>query len=483
MRHVFILIAALAILALGGCEPGSRSVPHGPNVLLIVLDTTRADRLSCYGYARATTPAIDRVAASGTRFTHAYANSSWTLDSHASMFTGLYPAGHRATQETLRLDETPATLAEVLARAGYRTFGSSANPVVSVENGLARGFETFVETFRDKAPADAEHANNAAFRAFLASAGRDRPFFAFVNYIEAHLPYNPPPQVGSRFIRNTYPPSEVERARVLTMADHYLKGPLRPQQLAVLSDLYDGEVATVDELADGLLRILDEDGRSKNTVVIVTADHGENLGEHGQFAHVFDIHDTLLHVPLIVRVPAGGPAGTQREDVVTLLDLFPTILGSCGVDHDYRGPGRDLFTAPARTSDDVVMAEYYYPRQVLSTLDPEALKLNLERFIPFMRRLRAVRDGRFKLIWGSSGHSELYDIERDPEERDNLLSREPDHPARARLEAAMNRLVALDQGDVPLEPAPPVGWMVPGFEERTHDPEWIEKLRSLGYVR
>ncbi len=485
VRHVFILLAALAGAALGGCEHGSKPAHERTNVLLVVLDTTRADRLSCYGYPRATTPALDRLAESGVRFERAYANSSWTLDSHASMFTGLYPVGHRATQETLRLSEGPATLAEILTDAGYRTFATSANPVVCAATGLARGFERFSEAFREKAPADAEHPNNAAFRAFLAGAGRDRPFFAFVNFIEPHLPYSPPEPHRSRFVGDTYPADEVESAGMLGMADHYMKGPLTPRQLAVLSDLYNGEVATVDEHVGALLGILDRDGRATSTLVIVTSDHGENLGEHGHFAHVFDIHDTLVRVPLIVRFPGGGQAraGTVRRDIVTLVDLFPTILDSCAVNHESRGPGRGLFAGPARSSDDVVMAEYYYPRQVFSVLDPEALELNWEKFVPFMRRLRAVRDGSFKLIWGSSGPSELYDMTRDPEERENLLAGDHDHPARLRLEAAMQRLVALHQGEVPLEPPPPIGWMMPGFEERADDPERIERLRSLGYVR
>jgi arylsulfatase A-like enzyme len=119
-----------------------------PNVVLVVLDTTRADRVSCYGYGRPTTPALDRLASSGVRFAHAYANSSWTLDSHASLFTGLYPVGHRATQETLHLGDGPETLAQILTAAGYQTFGTSANPVVGNASGLVRGFERFVEAFR-----------------------------------------------------------------------------------------------------------------------------------------------------------------------------------------------------------------------------------------------------------------------------------------------------------------------------------------------
>jgi arylsulfatase A-like enzyme len=476
-----ILVAGL--VACSGPSPRN----NGTNVLLIVLDTVRADRLSCYGYPRATTPQIDAVAARGVRFERCFANASWTLPSHASIFTGMYSVGHRATQETLTLGPGPATLAEVLSDAGYQTFGASTNGVVSVASGLARGFDRFIETFRSEYKQsihdEAGHYNNIAFRRFLAGSDRDRPFFVFLNYIAAHLPYAPPEPHRSRFVRDGAAPERVSRAMGLRMSDFYMDRSVDDQDLALLSDLYDGEINFLDRWVLDLLDILHRDGRLEETLVVITSDHGENIGDHGQFAHVFSIYNTLLHVPLIVLFPGQARAGEVRTDTAQLLDLFPTILAECDVSFQGRPEGRALFAPGAERDEGPAMAEYYYPRQVLSTFEEDSLLAHFERFAPFMRRLRAIQNDKMKLVWGSDGGRELYRVATDPGERTDLLLAEPDHPAARELEAQLDFLVETHQGDTPLDPTPPVGWKVAGFDERIDDPELLERLRSLGYVK
>jgi arylsulfatase A-like enzyme len=423
----------------------------------------------------------------GVRFTRFYSNSSWTLPAHASLFTGTYAVAHQATQETLVLGDELPTLAEIFQRAGHQTFASSSNAVVSAANGLARGFARFEEVFRRDVAAryrvDWRHANNMAFADFLQEADRDRPFFAFLNYIEAHLPYTPPEPFRSRFVDESLTEEEVKAAMRLRMRHHYLgPGGLGSEQFAILNQLYDAEIAHLDRQIADLMQTLHDDGRLANTLVIITSDHGENIGDHGHFAHVFGIQNTLLHVPLIVLWPGGERAGEVRTDMSELLDLFPTVLGACGIDYPGRFDGRDLFAPGAETIAHSSMAEYYYPRQVLSVFDTAELEQHAESFTPFMRRLRTLQDGRHKLVWSSDGRHELYRIEDDPGELRDLLPGEPDHPEKVRLLTELVRRVETHLGEVPLKPPPPVGWMMPGFEESIQDPEHLERLRALGYI-
>jgi arylsulfatase A-like enzyme len=198
---------------------------------------------------------------------------------------------------------------------------------------------------------------------------------------------------------------------------------------------------------------------------------------------VFSIHNTLLKIPLVVVFPDRSRRGSVRGDTAQLLDLFPTILQLCGIDYEGRWDGRDLFAGDTPDSGSYVMSEYYYPRQVLSVFDPEELAANVERFEPYMKRLRALQNDEYKLIWGSDGSRELYRIGDDPGELTNLLVETPDHPALAPMVSELDRMVDAYQGKTPLDPPPPVGWLGPGFEERVQDPELLKKLRSLGYVK
>jgi arylsulfatase A-like enzyme len=468
--------------ALQRLSPGQH---NDTNVVIVLLDTVRADHLSCYGYRRSTTPFLDQLAARGVRFEHCLANASWTLPSHASLFTGVYALAHQATQETLVLGDELPTLAQILETVGYDTFGCSTNAVVNEENGLARGFSTFVETFRPSVQAGLQspglHVNNVALARWLRGRTPSRPFFAFLNYVEAHLPYAPIEPFASAFVDSTWPAAEVAAARRIRAKNHYLlPDGLPADQLELLSQLYDGEIAMLDQQVQRLVQMLSDTGHLQNTLLIVLSDHGENLGDRGHFGHVFDIGNSLLRVPLIVYRPDGRYAGQVREDLTQALDLFPTVLTQCGVPYEGRADGRDLF-APA-SSAPLAFAEYYYPRQVLSVYSPAELEANLDRLLPYMHRLRAVQDGRTKLVWASSGPSRLYDLAADPGETRDLLAEGSDPPAASRLRSALQDWMEKYRGPVPLADAPPPGWLLPGFEGDVTDPEMLEKLRALGYV-
>jgi arylsulfatase A-like enzyme len=202
------------------------------------------------------------------------------------------------------------------------------------------------------------------------------------------------------------------------------------------------------------------------------------------------VHNTLLKVPMVALFPGGAHAGEVRGDRAELLDLFPTILARCGVTPPRGGPGRDLFAKDAESVDTAVFAEYYYPRQVLSVFKPVLLALDMTernrraaRLVPFMRRLRAVQDDEFKLVWGSDGAHELYRIDRDPGETRNLAADPANRKVVDDLVSRLEDMVERNEGRNEIGPPPPVGWMMPGFEEKVDDPELLKKLRSLGYIK
>lgn len=464
-------------VALGlGCGGTPTPPADAPDILVVVLDTLRRDRVSAYGEARHPTPHLDGFAAEGLRFDRAYANSGWTLPSHASLFTGLFPVAHRATQETLRLDDDADTLAERLRAAGYRTFAASGNAVVSPANGLLQGFDEVVESYRSGVAQElgGPHPNVVALDRFYASAG-DTPTLAFLNFIEPHLPYTPPDPFRTQALGPDPDPQVLARAARTRMRQHYLaQRTTPPEVLAMLGRLYDGEALYTDWLVGHVLQVLERHGRDRDTLVVITSDHGENLGEHGHLAHVFSLHNTLLHVPLLVRWP-GRLAPGVREDTVQLLDLFPTLLMASGVeppDHH----GRDLLAPGAASVEALAFAEYYYPRQVFSVFSDDELELLREGLVPWMVRRRAVQDGRWKLQRTSRGGQAWYDLGSDPTETGS----QPEGPDN--LEQAMDGFVERYQGRVPLPPPPPLGWRTPGFEGQVDDPELLERLKALGYV-
>ncbi|MHC5045170.1 MAG: sulfatase [Planctomycetota bacterium] len=325
-----LLVAALP-WAGGLVRPRSRA--DVPNVLLIVLDTTRVDRLSAYGYDRPTTPALERIAAEGLAFRRAYAASPWTLPSHASMFTGEYAAVHNATWEHQRLDERLPTLAEHLSEMGLRTAAFSRQVWLSDETGLMRGFEDFYDLYWrsttalvaawrlgvDKIKERRGFEDKGAalvtdrFKGWIDRHG-DRPFFAFINYVEPHAYYQPPAPFREQFLAEERKDTPWGRAQNVAVQRHNA-GDLvySADDFAAFSDLYDGAVAYQDSRMGEALDHLRTRGLLDKTLLLITADHGENLGDHDLLGHEFCVYNTLLHVPLIVRLPGLVSCGRSSK--------------------------------------------------------------------------------------------------------------------------------------------------------------------------
>ncbi|MGH7656665.1 MAG: sulfatase, partial [Gemmatimonadales bacterium] len=330
-----------------------------PNVLLLVLDTVRSASLGLYGYERATTPGLERWARTGTVFERATATSSWTLPSHAGLFTGRYVHELAAGFRTPMGSRWP-TVAGEFRRNGYNTAGFSANrKYVTWEFGLNRGFDRFEDYAVTPGQVMVSSAlsrmlvwqpwfqNLIGFHDLYGRKGADdirveflqwisgrrdqgRPFFAFLNYYDAHNPYLPPSPWNGRFTSDTvdYVPPTL--------------GPwLSPEQIAREQDAYEGAIAWLDHEISTLLEQLEARGLLDNTILVITSDHGEQFGEHGLVDHGNSLYQPLLDVPLILRFPGAVPAGARFDTPVTLRDIPVTMLDLAGLD-DSSIPGESL---------------------------------------------------------------------------------------------------------------------------------------------
>jgi arylsulfatase A-like enzyme/Flp pilus assembly protein TadD len=400
--------------------PSSPGEYAGANVLVVTFDTTRADRLGCYGNDEIRTPATDRLAREGVLFSQAAAPAPTTLPSHASVMTGLYPYHHGARANGLyRLDDEHVTLAETLSTAGYTTGATVSAFVLDSQFGIDQGFGDFDDevggnndlgTFEmAERPADATTKRAESWLRMHA----DDKFFHWVHFYDPHFPYQAP----SPF-REEYPVA------------------------------YDAEIAFVDFQLGRLLAVLDELELTDNTLVVLAGDHGEGLGQHGEGAHACLIYDSTMQVPLIMRCGdrLGGGVHISRE--VSLVDIVPTVLAMLGLEPPQDLDGVDL-TQPATG-----------PRPIyLETLQGLADH--------GWAALLGVREGSMKYIYGPE--VELYDVSRDPFEENDLAA------ARPKLTAAMQQRLEDFFGE-DLEQA------ASSDSGHTLSPEAIAKMQALGYL-
>jgi arylsulfatase A-like enzyme len=430
-------LPALLLVALVGCGESRR-----PNILLIVLDTARGDRFPFDGYTRDTAPNLAAIAREGAVYTQAYSPAPWTVPAHASLFTGQYPSLHRTDCGSLRLPDQVTTLAETLKAAGYRTVGYTANPWLGNLYNFQQGFDTYGETWRE-VPQNSDDTGaaltNMKVLRFLRwrsenQEARKTPFFLFINYFEPHLPYHPPEPERSRFLRPGADPAVVERLSHLGHPDEmrYIVGlsDLTPADMAILNDLYDGEIAYADRRAGEILTFLRSQYLLDETIVAVVGDHGENIGDHHMMDHKLSVHDTLLHVPMVLRYPSRIKAGQTIAAQVQLHDLYPTLLALAGVPPPSGAtveavplPGTGLQGA-TRPPDAPIVGEFVGPPveflKVMQELFPNR-DLSL-----YNRTLIALRQGGYKIQWGSDGRHQLYHIDEDPGETHDLAASEPE---------------------------------------------------------
>ena len=461
-----------------------------PNILLIVMDTARADHLSCYGHPHPTTPVLDQLAEEGTRFATAISPAEWTVPSHASLFTGTFPSRHSAVNQHRYLDGRLHTLAEVLGRLGYRTACFTNNAFISEATGLNRGFRLTDGPFRWNGSRRPTHlfwrgmrkltqwtgrkdqgamfTNLLVYRWLLRRWDGEHPFFLFINYVEPHMPHR---WIPEPFRRRFLQLNGLEGADWRSVNMNYrafLTGtaPMGEEDFAILRALYEAEMAYLDHRIGQLVAFLRRRGILDNTLLIITSDHGDNLGEHGLMHHAYALYETLIHVPLIIRYPPAFPAGMVVEQIVQTHDLFPTILHLAGVDEPTvwdQVQGFSLLPDHLSAHPDYAVAELMRPINEFAERYPDF------DFSPFDRELRAYRTRRYKYIWASDGRDELYDLVQDPGETDNLIHKRPDVAADLR-----QRLLAWMEAH-PIEASTVTE--VPEYDEAV-----LARLRDLGYV-
>jgi len=444
-------------------DPIVTGVPpaHAPDVILVTLDTTRADHLSTYGYARETSPNLSAFAADGLLFTAARSPAAWTLPGHASLFTGMYPTRHGAhfagtwlpgesrdghPMVAFPLPASAVTMAEALRDHGYRTGGFVANfSYLYRDFGIAQGFGRYEDApallFRLRpvglrlvrqvrpsfclTPIRGAREINAAALAWLDRQPAGRPAFLFVNYMEAHEPRLAPPPYD-RWSREI--PGADRLARKNLYYEHAVRNLPEAEQRFVAAN-YDGELAFMDEALGELLAALRARGRWENALVIVTADHGEFLGEHDQMGHIGQmLYEPVLRIPLAVKFPGADHARGRVTTPVQLVDVLPTVLATVGaaVPPDVQGEALPHVTHASLAEEDV---------------DP----FLVQRYgAQYDRGIRVLYDGDWKLIRTSRGESMLFDLAHDPTEGRDLAAAEPERTADLvrRLTAKLGTLVA-----------------------------------------
>ena len=469
-------------------EPPAPGAASRPNVLVIVLDTVRPDHLGVYGYGRPTSPRIDALAREGVVYREAYAPSPWTVPSHASLLTGLGPARHHAHHERPFLARSHETLAETLRDHGYRTGAFVVNPYVGAWSGFDQGFGRFRNLAFELIPrgylletvlpgSGGDMAGSLAVDELLAwidpATGDRAPFFALVNLMEAHTPYGmvPASDVDALARRDR---TRRERRRLATRFQRdlpYLRcghSSLAPEDRETLVDLYDAGIRYLDRLVGRVVDALDERDLLDRTLLVVTSDHGEPLGQHGEWDHQFALHEVLVRVPLVIRPPprpSTGPGWTAGVPA-QLVDLAPTILGIAGVPYDpLRFEGVDLRTptSVASVPREIHLA-YYRPRGFLRRYARDYPACD---FTELDRRLAGVRVGRWKRVRREDGSGTLHDLATDPGETADLAARRREIVAA--LDTLLDRRASLEDHDEPAAVAPVV------------DDATRELLRRLGY--
>ena len=448
-RRSFALALGVASLLFScGRPPATRQ-----SVIVLMLDTLRADHLGFYGYERNTSPHLDAFARENIAFKHAFTAAPWTPPSVATMFTGVYPSSHgfmppgkqKEAGLTKRLAPELRTLAEILKQHGYRTAAVSPNPWISAAFGFDRGFETFRYLYRESA----SRIVSVGMELVRDLSRKQEPFFLYLHFLDPHDPYTPPEGYAEMF------PGRLTRAG-FPYRDR-LRGPMRR---------YDGEIRYLDDELGRFFSFLKDQGLYDQALIVVIADHGEQFGEHGAFRHGNALHNEEVHVPFFIRDPRSGRSAETVEDVVSTVDLFPTLLGQLGIaPPPTQADGLSVFYRDSLAMRAGVATEIYRIRDQRGFISREKQKGIF--VVPLLPR---EQEGQRAELWEKPELEGLYDVQADyfeqrPLDDSLLLSR-----LRTELEGTFRRTAGA-RGARAQSPVSPL------------TPEMVEQLKSLGYLK
>jgi arylsulfatase A-like enzyme len=414
------------LVAVGAVGVSSSRSRPAPNILLITLDTTRADHLGAYGFQSIATPNIDRLAREGVLFEQTSAAAPLTLPAHASLFTGRFPFGHGVRDNAgFVLDPHETTVAEILQQHGYHTAAFVGSYVLAAGRGLNQGFDTYGDEFNSRDHGDIgggvrRPANEVTAEALAWLAQADSsPFFAWVHFYDAHGPYDPP----------------------------------EPYRSAYAGRPYDAEIAFMDSQIGRILAFLRQRGLLERTIVVVIGDHGESLGDHGEAAHGVFVYESVIRVPFIIRAPSARLGARVVDDVTRSIDVMPTLLDLLGIRSPAAADGTSLvpwMTGAVRSLNLEAYSESLYPLHRFGWSD-----------------LRALRAGRFKVI--AAPRPELYDLQQDPFEEHNVY--ETHRAMGQRMIARLREKEALSRASAS-----------PDRSRADVNPDLAAKLATLGYL-
>jgi arylsulfatase len=387
-------------VAAGAC---GRDAARPPNVVVYLVDTLRKDHLSVYGYHRETSPRLAEFARDAVRFETAYSPTSWTRPAVASLLTGVSPLRHGAVSRADRLDPRVRLLPQYLAPAGYHSAAFVTNPNVLPAWGFSRGFDAFVDVKGRRTPARADEINEAVFQ-HLREAARE-PFFLYVHTVDPHAPYRAPRPFDTSFPRPTRrelrspDPERAARARLARVVANY-----------------DAEIRFNDHEFGRLLDFLDARGLYRDALVVFTADHGEELRDHGELGHGFSLFEEVVQVPLLVKLPGNAHAGRVVRTPASLLDVPPTILRAAGVEPASGVEGMDLLELlRAEDAGEAVSRSLFLDLDLVGVAARHSLAGGV---VSGAYKLLELREPRSDLL--------LFDLARDPGERRNAAAETPE---------------------------------------------------------
>lgn len=457
------LAVSLLLLVLAILQSCSRRTPR-QNVVFITIDTLRADHLGCYGYARETSPAIDAFAKKSILFENCISQATSTLPSHSSIFTSLYPPSHGVIHNIGKLSPDVPSLIRVFRDNGFATGAIISNIVLESRFGLSQGFQTYDERLESR------ELNRKKFRERRADAATDaaidwlrskkeKRFFLWLHYVDPHGAYYPPPEYQKMFVNDELYSREEE---LPISADNFVPNTI-PKYQALFGNnnpsyyiaQYDGEVRFTDDQIGRLFQFLEQSGLMSNTIVVITADHGETFTERDLcFTHTFRTYDEQAVIPLIIHFPDLGPP-KRIEAQVRAIDIMPTLLDRLGLQNPYPVHGKSLM--------EMITSGAKPPAEFAVTYSDYGLKVLDSQF----GSQKSIRTLRWKLTRNSlDGSKELYNLQEDPLEKNNLAQREP---------AVLNEMEKLlDDLEWRLERR---AMLRPKLS-----PKRIEQLKSFGYL-